>query len=216
MAATAELFQIHTQPSFEGLSDSAVLAEFLYDVSSPAMVADKLFGQYGSLTRMMVASPQALARVPGMTPAAAKRLAAVQALSERRMREQIGKRTVISSWSQVLAFVKLALEGKSKEGFYVLFLDRKNQLIAWEQMQHGTVDHCPVYPREVVKRALELDASAIILVHNHPSGDPTPSAADVEMTRHVVEAGRGVRVSVHDHLVVGTDGVASLKALGLF
>ena len=96
------------------------------------------------------------------------------------------------------------------------FLDRKNQLIADEVMNRGTVDHAPVYPREVVRRALELSSSSIILVHNHPSGDPTPSAADVEMTRHVVEAGRPLRVAVHDHLVVGREGVASLKSLGLF
>ena len=100
--------------------------------------------------------------------------------------------------------------------FHVLFLDKKNRLIADERMGHGSVDHAPVYPREVVRRALELASSSLILVHNHPSGDPSPSAADVEMTKQVVEAGQPLRVTVHDHLVVGRDGVASLKALGLF
>ncbi len=98
----------------------------------------------------------------------------------------------------------------------MLFLDRKNQLIADEVMNEGTVDHAPVYPREIVRRSLELSASSVILVHNHPSGDPTPSQADIEMTRQVVDAGRPLRVTVHDHLVVGREGVASFKALGLF
>ena len=98
----------------------------------------------------------------------------------------------------------------------VIFLDKKNQLIADEVMNHGAVDHAPVYPREVMRLALELSASSVILVHNHPSGAPTPSNADIEMTRQVVEAGRALRVSIHDHLVVGRDGVASFRALGLF
>ena len=98
----------------------------------------------------------------------------------------------------------------------MLFLDKKNQLIADEVLGRGTVDHAPVYPREVMRRALELSASAVILVHNHPSGDPTPSAADIDMTRQVVEAGRALRIAVHDHLIAARDGVASLKALGLF
>ena len=103
----------------------------------------------------------------------------------------------------------------AREQFRVLFLDKKNQLIADEVMNHGTVDHAPVYPREVARRSLELSASAVILVHNHPSGDPTPSAADIDMTRRVVDACRPLRIAIHDHLVVGRDGVASLKALGL-
>ena len=97
----------------------------------------------------------------------------------------------------------------------MLFLDKKNQLIADEVMAEGTVDHAPVYPREVMRRALELNASAAILVHNHPSGDPTPSSADIDMTRQVIDAGRALRIAIHDHVVVGRDGVASFKALGL-
>jgi DNA repair protein RadC len=97
----------------------------------------------------------------------------------------------------------------------VLFLDKKNQLIADEVVGHGTVDHAPLYPRELMRRALELSASSLIIVHNHPSGDPTPSSADVEITRQIVEAGRTLRIAVHDHLVVGRDGIASFKALGL-
>jgi DNA repair protein RadC len=123
---------------------------------------------------------------------------------------------VISSWSALLAYVKTALAHEAREQFRVLFLDKKNQLIADEVMNRGTVDHAPVYPREVMRRALELSASAVILVHNHPSGDPTPSSADIDMTRQIVEAGRSLRIAVHDHLIAARDGVASLKALGLF
>jgi DNA repair protein RadC len=108
------------------------------------------------------------------------------------------------------------LQHETREQFRVLYLDKKNQLIADELMNRGTVDHAPVYPREVMRRALELSSSAVILVHNHPSGDPTPSRADIEITRQVVEAGKPLSIAVHDHLVVGRDGVASFKALGLF
>jgi DNA repair protein RadC len=110
----------------------------------------------------------------------------------------------------------VALRHEAREQFRVLFLDKKNQLILDEVMNQGTVDHAPVYPREVVRKALEVGACAVILVHNHPSGDPTPSSADVEMTRQVVDAGRTLNIVVHDHLVVGRQGVASFKALGLF
>jgi DNA repair protein RadC len=128
----------------------------------------------------------------------------------------VAKRTVISSWTALLAYVRVALQHERREQFRVLFLDKKNQLIADELMNTGTVDHAPVYPREVMRRALELASSSVILVHNHPSGDPTPSKADIEMTKQVVQAGRPLGVGVHDHLIVGRDGVASLKALGLF
>jgi DNA repair protein RadC len=127
----------------------------------------------------------------------------------------VAKRPVISSWAALLAYAKAALAHEPREQFRVLFLDKKNQLIVDEVMNEGTVDHAPVYPREVARRALELSASAVILVHNHPSGDPTPSAADIDMTRQVVEAGRALKIGVHDHLVVGREGVASFKALGL-
>jgi DNA repair protein RadC len=110
----------------------------------------------------------------------------------------------------------VVLANEAREQFRVLYLDKKNQLIADEMMNQGTVDHAPVYPREVMRRALEMAASAVILVHNHPSGDPTPSAADIDMTRQVVEAGKPLKIAVHDHLVVGREGVASFKALGLF
>jgi DNA repair protein RadC len=125
------------------------------------------------------------------------------------------KREVFGSWSAVLDYVKVAQAFGAKEQFRILFLDKKNQLIADEVQQEGTVDHTPVYPREVVKRALELSATAVILVHNHPSGDPTPSQADIEMTRQIASAAKPLGVAVHDHIIVGKDGHASLKGLKL-
>ena len=126
----------------------------------------------------------------------------------------INRNPVLSSWQAVMDYSALSVRG-DVERFHVLYLDRKNRLISDERLGVGTVDHVPVYPREVVRRALGLNASALILVHNHPSGDPTPSRADVEMTKQVVQAGRALNVEVHDHLVVGRDGVASFKQLGL-
>ncbi|MBW8860741.1 MAG: DNA repair protein RadC [Caulobacter sp.] len=134
----------------------------------------------------------------------------------RAGRDKLAKRTVISSWTALLGYVRVALANEPREQFRVLFLDNKNQLIADEVMNHGTVDHAPVYPREVMRRALELSSSNLILLHNHPSGDPTPSRPDIEMTKQIVEAGKALKIGVHDHLVVGRDGVASFKALGLF
>jgi DNA repair protein RadC len=122
---------------------------------------------------------------------------------------------VLSSWSNVLDYCRAAMAFESKEHFRIFFRDKGNHLIADEQHQTGTVDHTPVYPREVVKRALELSATAVILVHNHPSGDPTPSRADIDMTKAIVEVARPLGISVHDHLIVGKDGHASLKALKL-
>jgi DNA repair protein RadC len=122
---------------------------------------------------------------------------------------------VITSWTQLSAYLRTAMAHEPREQFRVLFLDRKNQLIADEAMNEGTVDHAPVYPREVVRRALELSASALILAHNHPSGDPTPSRADIDMTREVIEAAKVLRLSVHDHVIVGRDGLTSFRAQGL-
>jgi len=179
-------------------------------------LAKALIARFGSLAGVLAASPSELKTVPGVGEACARDLKLLHQTALRVGREAVGKRTVITSWSQLLAYVKLALAHEPREQFRVLFLDKKNQLIADEVMNHGTVDHAPVYPREVMRRALELSSSAVILVHNHPSGDPTPSRADIAMTREVAEAGRSLRIQVHDHLVVGRDGVASFKSLGLF
>lgn len=177
--------------------------------------AKALLNRFGSLAAVMAASVEDLCTVKDVGPAVALDLAALHELSLRAHREPVVKRTVISSWTALLAYVKLALAHEPREQFRVLFLDKKNQLIADEVQNHGTVDHAPVYPREVMRRALELSASNVILVHNHPSGDPTPSHADIDMTRQIVEAGRTLRIGVHDHLVVGREGVASFRSLGL-
>jgi DNA repair protein RadC len=178
-------------------------------------LAKQLLARFGSLAGVLGATAEELKTVPGVGAGVALDLKLVHEALLRTGREAVAKRTVISSWSALLAYVKTAMAHEAREQFRVLFLDKKNQLIADEVQNRGTVDHAPVYPREVVRRALELSASAVILVHNHPSGDPTPSSADVEMTRQVIDAARPLRISVHDHLVVGRDGTASFKALGL-
>jgi DNA repair protein RadC len=178
-------------------------------------LAKALIARFGSLGAVLGASLEALRTVPGVGEAVALDLRLAHETSLRLTREQVAARPVISSWTALLDYVRTALAHEPREQVRVLFLDKKNQLIADEVMNHGTVDHAPVYPREVARRALELSASAVILVHNHPSGDPSPSSADVDMTRQVVQAARSLQIAVHDHLVVGRDGIASLKALGL-
>jgi DNA repair protein RadC len=131
------------------------------------------------------------------------------------MRGGLMQRPVLQSWSQLIEYCHASMAYSSNEAFRVLFLDKKNLLIADEVQQEGTVDHTPVYPREVIKRALELSACAIVLVHNHPSGDPTPSRADIEMTRRIVEAAENLGIVVHDHVIIGRNGHASFKGLRL-
>jgi DNA repair protein RadC len=178
-------------------------------------IAKTLIARFGGLAAVFGATLEELKTVKGVGQAVALDLKLVHEATLRMGRGEVAKRPVISSWSALLAYVRAAMAHEAREQFRVLFLDKKNQLIADEVMNHGTVDHAPVYPREVARRSLELSASAVILVHNHPSGDPTPSGADIDMTRQVIEAVRPLRIGVHDHLVVGRDGVASFKALGL-
>jgi DNA repair protein RadC len=177
--------------------------------------AKALLARFGSLGAVLSASVADIKTVAGVGETTALDLKLVHELAQRIGREPAAKRTVISSWSALLAYVRVALQHEPREQFRVLFLDHKNQLILDEVMNQGTINHAPVYPREVVRRALELSASSVILVHNHPSGDPTPSQADIDVTRQVVEAARVLGVSVHDHLVVGRDGVVSFKSKGL-
>lgn len=178
-------------------------------------LAKALLTRFGSLGGVLGATIPELVTVKGVGESVALDLKLLHEASLRTGREAVSKRPVITSSAQLAAYVKTAIAHAPREQFRVLFLDKKNQLIADEVMNHGTVDHAPVYPREVMRRALELSASALILVHNHPSGDPTPSQADVAMTREIIEAGRSLRIVIHDHLVVGRDGTASFKALGL-
>ncbi len=203
----------------EALPDYELLELFLYRSIPRADVkplAKALLARFGGLNAVLCAPMGDLRQVAGVGEQAALDLKLMQEAALRLGRETLARRTVISSWSALLAYVRTALAHEPREQFRVLFLDRKNQLIADEKLGSGTVDHAPVYPREVARRALELSACALILVHNHPSGDPAPSAADVDMTRQIVAALRPLNIAVHDHLVVGRDGVASFKALGLF
>ena len=135
--------------------------------------------------------------------------------TRRLVAEPLKRTTVISSWSALLAYVQVTLAHEPREQFRVLFLDKKNQLKADEIMGHGTVDHAPAYPREIMRRALEHSCSSLILIHNHPSGDPSPSAGDIDMTKQIVEAGKALKIVIHDHLIVGREGVTSLKQLGV-
>jgi len=178
-------------------------------------LAKSLLKRFGSIAGVLGASRDALSAVPGMGDAAAAQLLAVRAAAVRMARGELAARPVIGSWDKLVDYCNTAAGFAETEEFRLLFLDRKNALIADERQQRGTVDHVPVYPREVVKRALELGASAIIMVHNHPSGDPTPSAGDIEMTRAVAKAVSAVGVALHDHVVIGRGRHASFKSLGL-
>ena len=178
-------------------------------------LAKSLLAKLGSFAEVISAPPERLREVKGLSDAAIAELKIVQAAAGRLVRGEVGRRQVLSSWSSVLDYCRAAMAFADKEQFRILFLDKRNQLIADEVQQVGTVDHTPVYPREVVKRALELSATAVILVHNHPSGDPTPSRADIQMTQAIVEVAKPLGIAVHDHLIVGKDGHASLKGLKL-
>jgi DNA repair protein RadC len=178
-------------------------------------LAKDLLTRFGSFAEVISAPKERLAEIGGLSDAAVTELKIVEAAAHRLARGEVKRREVLSSWSSVLDYCRSAMAFADREQFRVLFLDKRNQLIADEVQQTGTVDHTPVYPREVVKRALELSATAVILVHNHPSGDPTPSRADVEMTRAIVEVAKPLGIAVHDHLIVGKHGHASLKALKL-
>jgi len=176
-------------------------------------LAKELISKFGSFAEVIAAPTKRLSEVKGVGDAVITELKIVHAAASRLARGQVKGRTVLSSWSAVLDYCRTAMAFAEKEQLRVLFLDKRNQLIADELQQVGTVDHTPVYPREVVKRALELSSTAIILVHNHPSGDPAPSRADIEMTKSIVEAARPFGIEVHDHIIVGKDGYASLKGM---
>lgn len=175
-----------------------------------------LLDTFGDLNRVVTAPPARLAAVKGVGDAVVQDLKILEALAQRMMRARVMHRPVLSSWDALLDYCHTAMAHRETEQFRILFLDRKNVLIADEEQAKGTVDHVPVYPREVVKRALELNASALILVHNHPSGDPTPSQADISMTLQVQDAAQVLGITLHDHLIIGKSREVSFRAEGYF
>jgi DNA repair protein RadC len=178
-------------------------------------LAKALLQRFGSFAEVIAAPPALLREVDGIGDAAVAELKIVHGAAVRLARGEVKQRPVLSSWSSVLDYCRTAMAFAERESFRILFLDKRNQLIADEVQQTGTVDHTPVYPREVVRRALELSATALVLVHNHPSGDPTPSRADIQMTKQIVDVARSLGIEVHDHIIVGREGHASLKGLQL-
>jgi DNA repair protein RadC len=178
-------------------------------------LAKALIARFGSFAEVIAAKPARLLEIPGVGDAVVSQLKIVEAAAQRLAKGKVIGRPALSSWAALLDYCMAAMARSQNEEFRMLFLDRKNVLVADEVQSKGTVDHAPVYPREILRRALEHGASALILVHNHPSGDPTPSRADIDMTREIAAAAKALKIAVHDHLVIGRGGHASFKALGL-
>jgi DNA repair protein RadC len=178
-------------------------------------LAKALIRRFGSFAEVISAEPARLAEIEGIGGGVIADLKLIEAAGQRLARGAIADRPLLSSWSAVLEYCRATMAFAAREQFRVLFLDRRNHLIADEVQGRGTVDHTPVYPREVARRALELSATAIILAHNHPSGDPTPSAADIRMTREIVDVLDPLGIVVHDHVILGREGHASFKGLKL-
>lgn len=205
-------------PGGDALPDYELLELILFSAKPRGDVkplAKRLLKQFGSFSSVIYADESALRGVDEVGDAVIAALKTVRVASQRLLKYEIADQPVIQSWSALLDYCKLAM-GKSKvEEFRVLFLNHRHALIADEVMHKGTVNHTPVYPREVVKRALELGASAIILLHNHPSGDPTPSKADIDVTKQIIDAARTINVTVHDHVIITETGHYSFKSFGL-
>lgn len=201
----------------EALQDYELL-ELLLGAALPRRdvkpLAKKLLHEFKDLWALLHAPDQRL-RDSGLGESAIGLLRATGAIALRAQRGQVLERPLLGSWQKIVDYCRMALAHESKEQFRLLFMDRRNQLLHDETMQRGTIDHTPVYPREIVQRALELGAGAVVLVHNHPSGDPTPSAADIDMTKRIAAACQAVEITVHDHLIIGRGKVTSFKNLGL-
>jgi DNA repair protein RadC len=202
----------------EALSDYELLEMALF----PALprrdtkpLAKALLKTFGSFAEVVHAPVARLREVDGIGEASINQIKLLAAAASRVAKGEIKRKIALSSWNDVIAYCRTGMAFADKEQFRLLFLDKRNQLIADEIQQTGTIDHTPVYPREVIKRALELSATALILVHNHPSGDPTPSQADIQMTKAIVQIATPLGISVHDHIIVGKNGHASLKGMKL-
>jgi len=178
-------------------------------------LAKALMGRFKSFAEVVAARPERLKEIEGMSEAAVLEIKIVREAAKRFAKSSVDKRRTLTSFTAVLDYCRTAMAFLDREEFRILFLDKKNVLIADEVQSVGTVDHTPVYPREVMRRALELNATAMILVHNHPSGDPSPSGPDVQLTQEIVALGKSLNVTVHDHLIIGRDGFASFRGLQL-
>ncbi|MFY8113663.1 MAG: RadC family protein [Rhabdaerophilum sp.] len=178
-------------------------------------IAKELIARFGSFAEVVAAPAELLQETKGVGPSIVHDLKLIEQAARRVAHGDIRQRPVLASYAGVVDYCRTAMAFAEREEFRLLFLDKKNGLIGDEVMQRGTVDHTPVYPREIIRRALQLNASAVILVHNHPSGDPTPSRADIDMTREIVALAQPLGITVHDHLIVGRNGHASFRALGL-
>ncbi len=178
-------------------------------------IAKALMARFGSFAEVISAAPERLMEIKGVGPAVATEIKLIQAAALRLTRGQVLHKPVLASWNAIIEYCRAAMAFNEVESFRLLFVDKRNQLIADEVQQTGTVDHTPVYAREVIKRALELSATAIIMVHNHPSGDPTPSMADIDMTKKIIAAGTAIGILVQDHIIIGRKGNVSLRNLQL-
>ena len=177
-------------------------------------IAKKLIQTFGSFQGVMHATPEQLESF-GLSEITATTIKIIQASSLHLMKQELLNRPVLNSWNKLVDYLQATMAREQREHFRLMFLNKKNELIADEIQQSGTVDHTPAYPREIMKRALELGATALILAHNHPSGDPTPSKADIEMTNMIIEAGKPFSIVIHDHIIVSRNGTNSLRNMGL-
>lgn len=203
----------------DSLADYELLELLLFTIvprKDTKPIAKALLRRFGSFSEALGAPPARLEEIEGLGATSIANLKIILAAAQRIGRDAVHERPLLSSWGQVIDYCKAQMAYEDKEQFRILFLDKKNRLIADEVQQVGTVDHTPVYPREVIKRALEHSSTALILVHNHPSGDPQPSSADVQMTRQIVDIAAPLGISVHDHIIIGKKGHASLKGMKLF
>jgi len=200
-----------------GLPDYEILEILLFSSHPRGDVkplAKELITTFGSLAKALNASTNELLKIKGMNESAVAQFKAVQEAAERLLKEEVGQQTVLSSWKALIDYCRASMGHLKTEQFRILFLNKKNILIADDLQEVGTVDQTPVYPREVVKRALQLDASAVILVHNHPTGDTTPSKADISLTLQIMQGLAAVSINLHDHLIVSSKGHYSFKSNG--
>lgn len=207
---------------FEGGPDALLdheLVEYLLALAIPRRdtkpLAKALLREFGGIAALLTADAAALARVPGMGETSAAALKTAHAAALRLLRAQVAERPVLANWQALLDYLRADMAHHSIERFRVLHLNSRNMLVRDELMSEGSIDQAAVYVREVIRRAIDLGSAALILVHNHPSGDPSPSRADIDITRSIAEAGKRLGITVHDHVIIGTAGHSSLRGQGL-